>query len=100
MDEFKLPPTRQAKMQALNPLMGLTILIVEDSRYASESLRLLRLRSGARIRRADCPASPAGLSPQRGHYRPRSTRWVWLGFDPRFGHGKPPLARDLGLFHR
>lgn len=27
MDEFKLPPTRQAKMQALNPLMGLTILI-------------------------------------------------------------------------
>lgn len=29
MDEFKLPPTRQAKMQALNPLMGLTILIFE-----------------------------------------------------------------------
>lgn len=39
------------------PLAGLTILAVEDSRFASEGLRLLCRKSGARLRRAETLAA-------------------------------------------
>ncbi|KPP83341.1 MAG: putative response regulator [Rhodobacteraceae bacterium HLUCCO07] len=56
MDEFNnLAPHNVPT--STRPLLGLTILVVEDSRFACEAMRLLCLRSGARIRRADCLAS-------------------------------------------
>lgn len=50
-DQFRSTATRK------RPMIGLTLLVVEDSRFACEALRLMSLRSGARLRRADCLAS-------------------------------------------
>lgn len=46
-------PTRE------QPLLGLMVLVVEDSRFACEALRLICQSSGARIRRAESLASAA-----------------------------------------
>ena len=49
LDSLNLMP----KPTANRPLLGLTILIVEDSRYKRETMRFVALRNGASLRCAD-----------------------------------------------
>ncbi len=54
MDDSGFFATSAQNPSATRPLLGQTILVVEDSRYACDAMRLMCLHSGARIRRADC----------------------------------------------
>lgn len=51
LDPFSAPISKR------RPLLGVTILLIEDSRFCSEAVRLMTMRSGARLRRADCVRS-------------------------------------------
>ncbi|SEV95334.1 Response regulator receiver domain-containing protein [Cognatiyoonia koreensis] len=96
IDNFMV--TRQPT--ALRPLLGLTVLLIEDSRFACEAVRLLCIRSGARIRRAD------SLTNAKRHlavYRP-SVMIVDVGLPDGSGinlieavaHGSPRISVILG----
>jgi CheY-like chemotaxis protein len=54
MEEFAAAPRLNITRATERPLLGLTILLVEDSRFFSDAVRLMSIRSGARLRRADC----------------------------------------------
>ena len=73
---------------AEHPLAGLTVLVVEDSRYACEAMRLLCQHSGARLRRAD---SLAAAARHLRVYRP-DVLIVDLGLPD--GPGEALIARD------
>ena len=84
LDDF----TAMRQATALRPLLGLTVLLVEDSRFACEAVRMLCLRSGARIRRAD---SLQSARKHLGVYRP-SVMIVDVGLPDGSGL---PLISDL-----
>lgn len=73
---------------AARPLLGLTVLVVEDSRFACEAIRLLCLRSGARIRRAD------SLRSARRHFRVYRPSVVMIDIGLPDGNGVD-LIREL-----
>jgi CheY-like chemotaxis protein len=87
-----LSPQRRAasdsKVQLILPLQGITLLAVEDSRFACEALRLMSMRAGARLRRAE------SLKEARAHlrvYRP-DVVIIDLGLPDGRGEG---LIREL-----
>lgn len=75
---------------AVLPLQGVTILAVEDSRYACEALRLMSQRAGARLRRADT------LALARAHLRVYRPDVVIIDLGLPDGRGEA-LIRELAM---
>ena len=85
------PPAPDPALQAGLPLRGVTLLVVEDSRFTCDALRLIVTRAGARLRRAET------LATARSHldcYRP-DLMIVDLGLPD--GRGEALIAEGAAL---
>jgi CheY-like chemotaxis protein len=76
------------------PLLGTTFLLVEDSRLTAESVRLMCLRSGARIRRA------ASLETARRHLRVYRPNVALIDMTLPDGSGEDLIAEICATPHQ
>lgn len=77
-----------------SPLRGLTVLVVEDSRFAAEALRLVCRRTGARLRRADT------LQAARRHLRAYRPDIVLVDLGLPDGRGEGLIAQLAAMAPR
>jgi CheY-like chemotaxis protein len=87
------PPAPDSAAPSALPLRGVTLLLVEDSRFTCDALRLIVTRAGARLRRADT------LAAARSHlvcYRP-DLMIIDLGLPDGRGEGLIAEGAALGL---
>jgi len=86
-------PRLQAQTYNRLPLRGVTVLVVDDSRFACDALRLILTRAGARLKRAET------LAQGRQHLRraPPDLAIVDIGLPDGHGDGLIAEVAALGL---
>lgn len=87
-DQGPMATDMMAPFRSHLPLQGRTLLLVEDSRFASDALRLMAQRSGARFRRA------ATIAAAQGHLRVYRPDLVLVDLGLPDGRGED-LIRDI-----
>ena len=101
MEDFAMVNATRPAATSKLPLFGITILLIEDSRYCSEAMRLLAIRSGARLRRAN------SIKAAKRHLRIYRPDVVMVDFGlpdgsgidviKEINHGQPPFPAIIGI---